>query len=454
MAKKWIFAALCMAQMAFAEPVNLTGKIGAVQNGLLINIQGASVSLINSKLSATSGADGSFQIVGNTESSVVSSSSVVVDPSSSSNTPVLLQQNSVIFLKEAALVSVVAISLTGQKTSLLQQKFAAGRVDLNLEGLSRSLPEGHYVIQIRYGSQKRQFEYVQQSGTRSLRGFNQAAALAVTATGDTLLVSKTGYLDLKVELTNLVQDLDYVVISDGTSSSSVSSSSSVWSSYSYTNTTCLQWLTPYVFDMAFNNSRRHVQHSYQNFIDAMAKVPEFMCKKTMTETQQKQELAAFFAQLRQETYGLVYIEEICGTKGSCLNTYNTDWSGIYAPVAGKSYHGRGAMQLSWPGNYGQASEYLYKTKTTLLNTPELVMQDGKVSFATAMWFWAVRTEAGGPCTNAYWNTGFGGTTKIINGALECGASYGTAAKNRETYYQAFLTQFGVSDSRAASAGCQ
>lgn len=429
--------------LAQATQVNLIGKITTVENGLLVPVESAKVQLTQRLLTTNSAKDGSFILAGTVDTAKIDSNTVVLSKASNLN------------LAKSGQVIVDAYGLNGQKINLLNQRFQAGRVDLNLENLSSRLAEGNYVLKI---SAEGQVETVRfyHSSHNTWNGFNTAPLTAVDSSGDTLLVSKTGFEDYKQPVASLVGDLDVIVMTPvgGFSSSSSVSSSSSWSSYSYTNTTCLQWLTPYVFDMAFNNSRRHVQHSYQNFIDAMAKVPEFMCKRTMTEAQQKQELAAFFAQLRQETYGLVYIEEICGTKGTCLNTYNTDWSGMYPPVAGKSYHGRGAMQLSWPGNYGQASEYLYKSKTTLLSNPELVMQDGKVSFATAMWFWAVRTEAGGPCSNAYWNTGFGATTKVINGALECGTSYGTAAKYREGYYQNFLTQFGVSDTRAASLGCQ
>ena len=203
----------------------------------------------------------------------------------------------------------------------------------------------------------------------------------------------------------------------------------------------------------FFPSRNQV-YTWSAFQQALAAVPEFI-PNTLSEAQQREELAAVFAHWSQEVANLQYVEEICGTQGTCLNSYNSDWSGgAYPPQPGKSYHGRGAKQLSWPGNYGQFSQYYYGDKMVLLQNPERVMTDGVLAFASSFWFWAVRTESGGPCSNAFWSTGFGATTNIVNGSLECGGNYGQGAQNREAYYGQWLSRLGASDNRSYSTGCR
>ena len=235
------------------------------------------------------------------------------------------------------------------------------------------------------------------------------------------------------------------------SSSKPSSSSSKPSSSSQGGNAehcILNWFHESDFNSYFPN--RHQNYTWSAFKEALKKVPNFVCSTAGSDVnRQKQEVAAVFAHWQQEVAALRYIEEICGTQGTCLNSYNSDWSGgSYPPVAGKSYHGRGAKQISWPGNYGQFSEFYYGNKQTLLSNPEKVMNEGILAFASSFWFWLDRG-----CGSSFWSTGFGATTNIINGGLECGGNYGGAARNRETYYGQYLSRLGVSDSRSKSAGC-
>ena len=225
--------------------------------------------------------------------------------------------------------------------------------------------------------------------------------------------------------------------------------SSAWvPSSSATSTACMSWFTEALFNTAFPN--RRTPYTYTAFKAAMARVPNFICGTGRGVDDQKRELAAVFAHYQQETAGLVYNEEICGTNGSCWGSYNTDWSnGSYPAQPGKSYHGRGSKQISWPGNYGEASAYLYGDKMVLLRDPDIVKNDGTIAFATGMWFWVARD-----CVGGFWGTGFGATTNTINGSLECAGNYGSAAQARESYYGRFLGQFGVSDTRSKTAGCR
>ena len=146
------------------------------------------------------------------------------------------------------------------------------------------------------------------------------------------------------------------VSSNPTSSAGVSSSSST-----PTGHCILSWFTESTFNSYFPN--RHPNYTWNAFKEALAAVPNFICSSAGSDIyRQKQEMAAVFAHWKQEVADLVYIEEICGTQGTCLNTYNTDWSNGTGPVPGKSYHGRGAKQISWPGHYGEASEFLLEIR--------------------------------------------------------------------------------------------
>lgn len=162
----------------------------------------------------------------------------------------------------------------------------------------------------------------------------------------------------------------------------------------------------------------------------------------------RREASAFLANISQETtggwptapdghyaWGLHFREEVgyesCPT---CLG-YRDENHPNYPPAAGKSYHGRGPIQLSWNYNYGQVSEFLFGDKFVLLNEPEQVLQSGALAFQTAIWFWMTPQN---PKPSAHdvmvgnWTpscfdeernrtAGLGMTVNIINGALECGS---------------------------------
>src|SRR6202000_3493261 len=83
------------------------------------------------------------------------------------------------------------------------------------------------------------------------------------------------------------------------------------------------------------------------------------------------------------TWGLYYTEEQACLDGHCT-VYNTGGNSSYKPVPGKSYHGRGPLQISYAYNYGLAGEEL---DLPLLAQPELVSRDGTIAFKTALWFW-------------------------------------------------------------------
>ena len=164
----------------------------------------------------------------------------------------------------------------------------------------------------------------------------------------------------------------------------------------------------------------------------------------------KQELAAFLGNISHETtgygagdpyqrWGLFYREEEPWQKGGSGDTYIDGAHKIYPPTPGKTYHGRGPIQISWNYNYGQLSEFLYGDKKILLDNPDAICpakpEDATLAFMAAIWFWMTPQAPKPSCHQVYagtWNptsedkakgrdkSKFGMTIFIINGGLECG----------------------------------
>eukprot|EP01018_Ginkgo_biloba_P030657 Gb_29991 [translate_table: standard] len=144
----------------------------------------------------------------------------------------------------------------------------------------------------------------------------------------------------------------------------------------------------------------------------------------------KRELAAFFANVMHETGGLCYINEI--NPGSIYCQSSAEW-----PCAsGKSYFGRGPLQLSWNYNYGAAGKNIVFDG---INNPEKVGQDATVSFKTAVWFWMLNSKCHEAITSGQ---GFGGTIQAIN-SMECNGGNTGAVNSRGNYYKQFCQQLGV-----------
>lgn len=149
----------------------------------------------------------------------------------------------------------------------------------------------------------------------------------------------------------------------------------------------------------------------------------------------------FIAQCAHESGGYQYIEEIaCAGGTGCAGQYGTG-----AP--GKSYHGRGFIQLSWPDNYKAAGEAL-GMGDELYNNPEKVAEDPNLGADVSIHYWETRVaNAPGVKENH-----FGATTKAINGALECTGSNLDKSKKRYEIYKSLVETFGVSNP-ADESGC-
>jgi hypothetical protein len=122
------------------------------------------------------------------------------------------------------------------------------------------------------------------------------------------------------------------------------------------------------------------------------------------------------------------------------------------------YYGRGAKQLSYHYNYGPFSEAMFGDAKVLLNNPDLVAESW-LNVASAVFFF-VYPQSPKPSmlhvVDGTWipnaadqaaniKPGFGATTHIINGGLECGSgTENIKSDNRIKYYKAFSTQLNSS----------
>ena len=241
-------------------------------------------------------------------------------------------------------------------------------------------------------------------------------------------------------------------------------------------------------------ARRAKEYTYLNFLKAVAKFPAFcgaysdgrdataICRKS---------LAVMFAHFAQETgghnkhwaepewrQGLVWAREMGWTE-QMRNGYNSEcdpavWQGQTWPCGKfangdfKSYFGRGSKQLSYNYNYGPFSLAMYGTVRTLLDNPEWVA-DTWLNLASAIFFF-VYPQPPKPSMlhviDGTWQPnstdrasnltpGFGVTTQIINGGVECGGTVEVAqSKNRISYYRSFAGYLNVPIPASEVLGCR
>lgn len=193
--------------------------------------------------------------------------------------------------------------------------------------------------------------------------------------------------------------------------------------------------------------------------------------KEGSDLQRKHELAAFLANISHETggdmpgssegslaMGLYWNEEV-----SYINTTTVNYveaNDNFPPAAGKSYHGRGPIQLSWNYNYGLISGIIYGTKDKLLQQPELIVNDGKLGFMTAILFWMTPqppkpsahdvmvgnwTPSESDMAKGLIQPGFGITIMIINGNLEGNLDESDRRVGRRVgFYRKITSQMGIS----------
>lgn len=175
----------------------------------------------------------------------------------------------------------------------------------------------------------------------------------------------------------------------------------------------------------------------------------------------KRELAAVAAHAWQETKGFSFNSE-------------QGYHPLYDTYAYGGYHGRGPKQISYSYNYIAFNNFLFGSGNNVLinggkytypvnNTqydigPGAIAVDGRLAWLSALWFYLtpqypkpsmhdVIIAPNGTLIDGK-PVGFGMTTLIINGGIECGKGYETQQSlNRVAYYNSFLSILGITDNR-------
>lgn len=232
------------------------------------------------------------------------------------------------------------------------------------------------------------------------------------------------------------------------------------------------WFTQADFDAFFPNIN-NAACSGANFFthaalaEAAAAFPGFA--NSGDDAKDRLELAAFLGQTSHETtggwasapggpqaWGYCFKEEVACATGTCTQYCSSGnpclSQGINcACAAGQTYQGRGPMQLSWNYNYGPFSKYLFGDESVLINDPSRVASDPVVAYQAALWFWMTPQGAKPSChdvmagiwqpTNADVSAGrvagYGMTTNIINGGLECSMPTNAKVIDRVEFYKRY-----------------
>ncbi|MFC5924145.1 glycoside hydrolase family 19 protein [Micromonospora vulcania] len=182
---------------------------------------------------------------------------------------------------------------------------------------------------------------------------------------------------------------------------------------------------------------RNSFYTYSGLVTALSAYTAF--SRTGSATVQRQEAAAFLANVFHETGGLVHIVE----QNTANYPHYCDWGQPYGCPAGQdAYYGRGPIQLSWNFNYNAAGNAL---GLPLLTNPWLVQNDAAVAWKTGIWYWMTQNGPGSMTPhNAMVNSaGFGETIRSINGSIECNGGNPAQVQSRVTKYQQFVGILGV-----------
>lgn len=237
---------------------------------------------------------------------------------------------------------------------------------------------------------------------------------------------------------------------------------------------CTLFRLPYLDEASWNKLFPHKNplYTFKAFQSAAARFPGFLSEGD--DTTRRRELAAFLANIAQETsggwdaapggyyaWGLYFVVEKKGATGGpdALPVYADTTKHTYPPVPGQAYYGRGPAQLSWNYNYGQFSQAWFGDKDVLLKDPGRLERDPELAMASAIWFWMTPQAPKPSCHQVMggaWTPspddqakgrfpGFGATVNIINGGVECGAGKDQERTlHRYAYYRYFCAFLRVS----------
>ncbi|GMN89273.1 glycoside hydrolase family 19 protein [Francisella sciaenopsi] len=250
-----------------------------------------------------------------------------------------------------------------------------------------------------------------------------------------------------------------------------------------------------------------VYYSFENLIDAykllVNNYPELHdLANTEDPRLNKRQLAAFFANIAQETNGGSYASKFTGLPYAMTTMVETPCnlipglcSGYSVGDHGQEFYGRGAKQLSYPENYIFYSSAIFGNQYILYNTPDILVhpitttvgtytRPGMYGYATGLAYMALRYNDGcerglqncGPnkeyefyvkpsmlegldpdwenieitqggnkvkIGNKFGESGFGQTINIINGGVECKADVQEQNLNRISGYIEMLMRLNA-----------
>lgn len=172
------------------------------------------------------------------------------------------------------------------------------------------------------------------------------------------------------------------------------------------------------------------------------------------------EWAAFLANVSQETTGaaegqydggLCFSKEVGGEGLDYCSILNEEWA--HKPLCPYGYYGRGALQITNPYNYYEASQEVFGDDR-LLDDPDLILE-GDLAWEASIIFWMKHKgglASSGTSIDGYitpheaivLHHDFGKTIEVINGNLECqspGDDFRKRTKGRIEYYKKYIGKF-------------
>jgi predicted chitinase len=170
-------------------------------------------------------------------------------------------------------------------------------------------------------------------------------------------------------------------------------------------------------------------YTYQGLLMAATRYGQGQFVQMGMPVDRKHEAAAFLAQIAKESASLTAARE-----SACAPVMTPQCTTYGTPD--QNYYGRGAIQLTHRANYNSANAVFAGVGAN----PDLVATTPAFAFGTAIWFWMSRG-----CHTQIMNRNFGGTTRIINGAMECGRNPPRpmgAASRVEKYFE-FAAALGI-----------
>jgi len=196
--------------------------------------------------------------------------------------------------------------------------------------------------------------------------------------------------------------------------------------------------TPAQFDRLF--PERLPFYTHEGFAAAARAMPGFA--STGSQAVRRREMAAFLAQIAHESDQLRALREYARERwGQYCDAAR---AGGCAPQ--RQYHGRGPIQLSWNYQYRAAGQAI---GIDLWREPDLVATDPKIAWQAAVWYWMTQHGPGTMTAHQAMigGSGFGETTRSINGALECDrpgdADAARKLARRITFYRQAAALFDV-----------